>query len=73
MVLEIKLNQSHLLIIQHILWMHISRASIDLKQSGPIESTMAIEFYQTPSWKNLKLQGRLDMISISTVFIDNDL
>ena len=44
-------DQSGLLIIQHILWMHIRRASMVLKQSGKIESTMAIECYQTTSWK----------------------
>ena len=35
-----------------VLWMHTRRASMVLKWSGSIESTMAIKCYQTTSWKH---------------------
>ncbi len=45
-------DQSGLLIVQCVLWMHIRRASMDLKQSGQIGSIMVIKCYQTTSWKH---------------------
>ena len=45
-------DQSGLLINLCISWIHIGRALMVLKRSGPIESTMAIKCYQTTSWKH---------------------